>query len=45
MVTITGGPAWAIGCKAEYIAFDNSLIVYGRDGKPVWCDAKMFKYS
>lgn len=44
MVTITAGPAWAIGLQAEYVAFDHALIVYD-GGKPIWCDARLFKWQ
>jgi hypothetical protein len=44
MVTITAGPKWAIGLQAEYVSFDNALIVYCRDGKQELCDASMFRW-
>lgn len=43
-VLITGGPAWAIGCLAQYVSFDNALIVWQSNGDHTWCDAGRFKY-
>lgn len=45
MVLILSGPAWAVGCIAQYNQFDNSLVVYPLDGKPVLCDAQLFRYE